>query len=189
MNRMHNKKIKYIFFSAIALLLFGTTVAFAALSTKLIIGGTINRYGGTWNIYFSNVSASSNTTNVESYSANISKTNPTTLNVSCSFTEGSNGIADFDAITYIITVKNDGSLDAKLASWNISDVETGSEITTNIGIVGLLRYADGSSLNVGDILKSGESVNLEFELRSLGNIDIEEDTFFDFSVSVQYVQT
>lgn len=184
MNRIYNKKKKYIFFSAFALLLFGTTVAFAAISTNLSIGGTINRYGGTWNIYFSNVSASSNSTSAVSHSAKISDADPTTLHISCSFTEGS----FYDKITYIITVKNDSDFDAKLASWSTNELASGSELTNNVGIEGTLLYADGSFLNEGDILKAGESVDLELSLNMFFDFNIEEDLFSDFTVSVEYVQ-
>ena len=178
-----------MFFSAFALLLFGSTVAFAAISTKLSIGGTINRYGGTWNIYFSNVSASSNSTSAISHSAKISETNPTTLYISCSFTEGGSTSGNYyETITYIITVKNDSDFDAKLSSWNTSDIVTGSEMINN-GIEGFLSYADGSYLEVGDILAKGETVDLELKFYIVNtSIDIDEDKFFNFNVSVEYVQ-
>lgn len=190
MNRMHDKKKKYMFFSAFFLSLFGMTVVYAALSTNLSIGGTIDRHGGNWNIYFSNVSASSNSTSAVSHSAKISEINPTSLSISCSFVEGGGTSNNYyDEITYIITVKNDSDFDAKLSSWNLGDIVTGSEMHI-YGVEGWLRYADQRELSVGDILPKGSSVDLELELLTWkdNGVDIDEDKFFNFNVSVEYVQ-
>lgn len=184
MDRLRNKKIKYIVFSCISLLVFITTVVYAAISSNFSVSGSVNKKGNTWNIKFTNLDIDSVTGSAKSESAKVVQTDSGVdmINVSASLTQPG------DSVTYTFTVNNAGTLDAKLSSYDVSDFMTGSNLQ-NAFIIGSLTYADGSDLSIGDVLSHGASANLKVTLRYTGSSPISDnDLFFSFNLTLTYTQ-
>ena len=110
MKRYHNKKVRYIIISLIALFAFTATVAYALLSKTLTIGGNVNQKGGTWNIYLAEPTVYQVTGAAKSEKAEITNNN-TTLNIMPSLTQPG------DSITYTFKVKNGGTVNARFLGW------------------------------------------------------------------------
>ena len=110
---MENKKKKNIVIIALCLMVVFISVGYAALSQTLIINGTGN-VSGNWNIEIIDISVSNN---------GNAKT-PTATNVSAAVDNSDKTRASFQAqllqpgdyITYDVTVKNKGTIDAYLSS-------------------------------------------------------------------------
>ena len=187
MNRIHSKKIKYMIISAIALLVFGTTVAFATLSKTLNITGAIDRIGGTWEIYFSNISATTNSPTAKSHSAVISETDRSKINISASFTEPG------DCVTYDFTITNGGTVDAILQMYEVGNIvadsgNTAGDISSSFSS-NLIYKDNGNNLMAGiDKLPKETSEDVELEICYNGQHAITEDQFFSFEAKIQYIQ-
>lgn len=114
------RKIKVLSLVALVVAVLGLTVAFAALSQTLTINGTANVDAASWDIHFENLSD----INIHSTGNTVIENNPPTLyentieniNVSIS-TPG-------DYLDYMVDVVNDGSIDAKVSSVDISPLCT-----------------------------------------------------------------
>ena len=126
-----NKKL-YIILFVLCFFVLLISVAFAALSTTLTINfGNVTQTVQTWNVHFTPVNIS-NPTNVI-----VPSTQGTSVDsgLSCgnaTFTDNVVTIGNFslskpdDACWWNIPVKNDGSIDAKLTSLNITSPTGGS---------------------------------------------------------------
>lgn len=176
------KKKKYIIISVIAVFVFGFTVVFAMLNKELIINGDILKKQGTWQINLQNISEPILTGSAESYKNDIT-TDGTKLNVYASLTEPG------DSVTYIFSVYNAGTVDAKLSSYDMGDLGSEGSSLDNYNIEGTLTYSDGTPLQESDSLPKKESKDLKLVLTYTGEEALtEEDVYFSFDVKLNYIQ-
>lgn len=177
MSRNNSKKIKYAIISAIALLSFTTTIAYAVFSQQLIISGNVSKKGGSWNIYFSNASVYNTTGSAVSEEVEVSATDSTSLNISASLTQPG------DSITYTFRVNNGGTIDAKLSSWGFENTSEFNAFINQYSISYSLTYFDGTELTPSqDILRANDYITLKFTLKYNGTEAITDD---DVSVPIK----
>lgn len=182
MKRDSLKKKKYIIISIAALLIFGFTVVFAMLNKELIMSGELLKKHGTWQINLQNVSEPILTGSAESYKEDI-KTDGTTLNVYASLTEPG------DSVTYVFSVYNGGTVNAKLSSYDMGDLSVVGSSFDNYNIEGILTYSDGTPLQENDSLAKQQSKELKLVLTYTGEEAItDEDIYFNLDVKLNYVQ-
>ena len=158
------------------------SIGYATLRTQLKINGTANIGGATWSVYFSNVTATSQSNVTPTTIPSVSGTSTTTLNY------GVNLAKPGDIYQFRATVKNDGSIDAKLED----DV-----ILAGLGAITYVRYtatySDGSAILQDDELAAGDSVDIlvtvEYAADLINNDNISEDPVsLNLSCTLNYVQ-
>ena len=112
------KKRKFIMYGLIVALM-ATTVAYAVLQTTLNINGTVTKKGGSWNIYFTNLSTPSRASGTLTGEASAANPNLSAT----SFTFEATLVKPLDSITYTFDVVNDGTIHAMLDSVALTGVE------------------------------------------------------------------
>ena len=126
------RKIKTLSLVALIVAILGLTVAFAALSQTLTINGTANVNTATWDIHFENLNS------VYLNGAQINKEpvlNQTVIsNIDVTLTKPN------DVATFSVDMVNDGSIDAKISSVEVSPLcEASSPVSScdwdNDGVV------------------------------------------------------
>ena len=126
------RKIKTLSLVALIVAILGLTVAFAALSQTLTINGTANVNTATWDIHFENLNS------VYLNGAQINKEpvlNQTVIsNIDVTLTKPD------DVATFSVDMVNDGSIDAKISSVEVSPLcEASSPVSScdwdNDGVV------------------------------------------------------
>lgn len=161
-----DRKIKYIAVLSLVVAVMGISVAFAAMNQTLNINGTANFNPATWSVRFVGLS-------------NPLLTGSAMVSTPPTITETK--IADFvvnlsgpnDSVTYTFSVKNQGTMDAKLSTFLVptpscvgSSVETGDNdakiVCSNIYYT--VTYEDGKIINTGDLLPSGEEKRLKLTI-------------------------
>ena len=148
-------KRKVIMFGLMAAVLF-TSVAYAVLQTTLSITGTVTKKGGSWNIYFANVSTPTLTGKAEMAKPSLNGSN-TDLTFSTTLYQPA------DQAVFTVDVVNDGSLDAVLSSEPILDGLNAAEAED---IIYTVVYADtGKALAQNDSLKAKETKTLKVTIQ------------------------
>lgn len=179
MNRMQSKKIRYLLFSGLILVIFGMTVAFAVLSGQLILEGKVNRKGGTWEMEFNEDTI---TASLKGGAQNGSITvDGDEITVSASLTQSG------DEIVYFFTIENSGTVDAKLSSYSFKE-DSGSNSLSAYNVEYYLTYEDGTNLTIGDVLSPGESQTFQLKLVYNGANPVTEDTYFSYTAQIVYAQ-
>lgn len=178
--RINNKKKKYLIISVFAILLFSTTVAFAALSGTLIVSGNVNKKGGTWNVGIDNPTVYEEVGSGKSQV--VAVTDSTTLNMSVSLTQPG------DSVTYTFDVVNNGTLNAQLYSWYFSDEF--ESFAAQYDVEATLTYADGTALkSKEDILKPSEKSTMKLKFKYVGSQSVaDDDIFTEISIKLVYSQ-
>jgi len=133
---MDGSKIKKIVIGVLIVTILIMSVAYANLYQQLRINGNASVIAS-WKVEIAGIREGSKTGNASSLSV------PTYTSVTASFDAALTDIND--SIEYIVTIKNDGKLDAKLSS--INKYVTGGD-TIVYEVLGT---------NTGDILKAGQS--------------------------------
>ena len=133
-----------------------TSVAYAVLQTTLTISGTVTKKGGSWNIYFANVSTPTLTGKAEMEKPSLTSAN-TNLTFSTVLVQPS------DQAVFTVDVVNDGSLDAVLSTEPILDgLNAAKAEDINYTVV----YADtGKAPAENDLLKSKETKTLKVTIQ------------------------
>lgn len=183
MKRYHNKKVRYIIISAIALFAFTATVAYALLSKTLTIGGNVNQKGGTWNIYLADPTVYQVTGAAKSEKAEITNNN-TTLNIMPSLTQPG------DSITYTFKVKNGGTVNARFLGWELVNASEFNSLANKYKITTTLTYLDGTSLqSYSDILNAKTEKTLKLTFKYTGTSPItDDDVFIPIELRLEYSQ-
>ena len=126
-----------------------TTVAYAALQAVLNINGTVTKKGGSWNIYFTNVS--NPTITGKAVMAKPSLQGSTNLTFEATLEQPS------DKAVFTVDVVNGGSIDASLSSV----VLTGLDAAKNNDISYTVTYVDGTPIKQYDALRKDQTRTLK----------------------------
>lgn len=171
---MGNDNRKTIILIILGIVIVSISIAYAALATSLSISGTISSPRVNWDIHFINFSSSSTPANTLSGETNTGEIK----SVSTSGTKIENLKAELkkpgDSIVYTFDIKNFGSLDAKLDSFD-------SNITCNNGNCNHASYSivclDSSehTFSQNDILASNAVLNCTLTLKYNDNASISDD--------------
>ena len=180
MKRDSKRKINYLVVSIFVLVIFATTVAYAAVTQRLTVSGEVNRKGGTWNIYMSNPVLYQKTGSAGS--SELELVDSTTWHVSAYLTEPG------DSIVYTFVVNNAGTIDAKLSSWNFVNSSSFQSLI-NQGIISAnITYNDGTALNTTNVLSAKGSNTLKLTLKYNEAITT-DDQFISFNLKLVYTQS
>lgn len=149
---MKRKKVMNAVMLFFILAIFGTTIAYAVLSSTLKVSGNAIISDVSWDIHFENLQR---TSLVGSINEPIAELSDTLFKLQVELYK------PLDAVTYTFDVKNAGSIDAKISTIVTPDIAafTSNQLTYTF------TYADGSALKVNDMLKSGETKHLTFSVK------------------------
>ncbi len=177
--RLKRYRLSHTFILVVALMIFGLGIGYAAISTTLTIDGTSDIDSASWDVHFNNVQVTS---------GSVSATTPAiSNNTSVSFSANLANPGDF--YEFKIDVVNAGTLDAKLDGIEILPVLTQAQQNYFKYTV---TYLDGIDIGVNDALESGDTETLLIRFEYLTQSDTSlyptDDTNFNFSVSMTYVQ-
>ena len=174
-NRVISMKI--LFFMVI--LFFGMGIGYASISTSLVIDGTTDIDHSSWDIHFANVQVESGSVTAD--------TPVITDDTSVSFSASLENPGDYYEFT--VDVVNNGTMDAKLNAITITPVLTAEQQKFFSYDV---SYENPFPITVGDTLFAGQTEKLHIKFQYLVSDDTSdyptEDTSFDFSVSMNYIQ-
>lgn len=173
---MKKKKLRLIIF----LLILFISIGFAYLSTNLSLFGTGIFKQNSWDIYFDNVDEETYKTDIVS-AASVS--NKVTINASINLMQPKS------TYTMYADIVNDGSIDAMLDSWTITnDMDTDEAKVFDIN----LTYADGVELTKYDLLskESVDSIKLTVVYKDdISNSELlTSDGSLNISITLNYVQ-
>lgn len=175
----HHKKTRMIAVAALAAGVVGLGVAFAALSTTLLINGTAKIKSASWNIHWANLSCTpSGEATVVAADTKIVKTtaDDDTVQVSAEFkTNGDKVVCTMNAV-------NAGSINAKLNGYasSLANLNT-INVTPDLKVAGVVP-ADGRTLNAG--VSEAYTLTLTYTGQPLGT----DSAAQTFTYTLPYVQ-
>ena len=179
---MKIKRIRYSrkkFFVGLFLLLFlfGIGIGYAYINTDLEILGIAKVKDAKWDVHFDNY-------NVVTGSV-VPATNPTITDTTMSFSASLTDPGDYYEFT--IDVENEGTINAILSSFSVSpDFSLVDYINSSI------TYSDGSSIQVGDVLRTNKTKTIKVKLTYIDGLDESlypsANQTFNVTVSLGYSQ-
>ncbi len=179
---MKIKRIRYSrkkFFVGLFLLLFlfGIGIGYAYINTDLEILGIAKVKDARWDVHFDNY-------NVVTGSV-VPATNPTITDTTMSFSASLTDPGDYYEFT--IDVENEGTINAILSSFSVSpDFSLVDYINSSI------TYSDGSSIQVGDVLRTNKTKTIKVKLTYIDGLDESlypsTNQTFNVTVSLGYSQ-
>lgn len=172
---MNNKRQTRSFIIAVLIVaVVGATIGYAALATNLYINGTAGVATDTsWLIEFTDAKVNSKSTGVVNNSLTYEGGTTFKFDVALS--------APSDSITYDVTVKNNGTIDAILNSISGLDEINAAQPTQ-------IQYSI-SGISENDILRAGESKNFQVTVTWVADTDIPTGTLSKTSnITLNYVQ-
>ena len=162
------RKIKTLSLVALIVAILGLTVAFAALSQTLTINGTASINSATWDIHFENLVRSTKGDATINGEPTLNSTTISGIDVTLTKPN--------DGVVFLVDIVNDGTIDAKVESIEVSELCTLSspvescdwdndgEVTetdiqkVNDNLAFVTGYNDDStSIKVNDTLNAGET--------------------------------
>ena len=173
---MKKKKLRLIIF----LLILFISIGFAYLSTNLSLFGTGIFKQNSWDIYFDNITE-------DTYRSDI--VTPAVIDNKITINASVNLKQPKSTYTMYADIVNDGSIDAMLDSWTITnDMDTDESKVFDIN----LTYADGVELTKYDLLskESVDSIKLTVVYKDdISNSELlTADGSLNLSISLNYVQ-
>ena len=167
-----DRGFKIIALIALVVAVAGLSFGYAAWSTTLTISGSAKVNPATWDVHFAYKSGSSLTPTITGNASSTGATLTSTAVSGFDITLKAPG----DSVTYNWLVKNEGSIDAKLKTYNMGTIScapaTGSTATQTEAdavcndLTYTLTYADGSAIAVNDTLvKNTGSKELKMTLQ------------------------
>jgi hypothetical protein len=175
----HHKKTRVIAVAALIAAVVGLGVAFAALSTTLLINGTAKIKSANWDIHWANLSCTpAHEAQVVGGATNISTTTDTndTVNVSVEFkTTDDQVVCTMDAV-------NGGTLNARLDNYAASIASLSS-----INVTADLKVGGAAPVN-GRTLNAGSSDTYTLTLTYTGQPLSADSAAQTFSYTLPYVQ-
>ena len=162
------RRIKTLSLVALIVAVLGLTVAFASLSQMLTINGTASINSATWDIHFENLVRSTNGDATINGEPTLNSTTISGIDVTLTKPN--------DGVVFLVNIVNDGTIDAKVESIEVSELCTLSspvescdwdndgEVTetdiqkVNDNLTFVAGYNDDStSIKVNDTLNIGET--------------------------------
>ena len=162
------RRIKTLSLVALIVAVLGLTIAFAALSQTLTINGTASINSATWDIHFENLARNTNGDATINGEPTLNATTISGINVTLTKPN--------DSVIFLVDIVNDGTIDAKVESIEVSELCTLSspvescdwdndgEVTetdiqkVNDNLTFVAGYNDDStSIKVNDTLNIGET--------------------------------
>lgn len=164
----------------IFLLILFISIGFAYLSTNLSLFGTGIFSANSWDIYFDNVDEETYKTDIVS-AATVS--NKTTINASINLQQPKS------TYTMVANIVNDGSIDAMLDSWTITnDMDTDEAKVFDFN----LSYSDDVALNKNDLLHAESFDTIKLVVTYKDDISNSElltsDGDLNITITLNYVQ-
>lgn len=177
--RDQNKRYRIFVIFALVTGIMTLSIAFTTVSKMIKIDGTSNKKGTTWSITFANLSKPILTGKATvDYDAKLIN-NSTTLNFAVSLQNSE------DSVIYYFDIKNNGTYDAIVNTVTLTGLS--SALANNIKYT--LTYADGSSIEFGDTLDSGETRNLKLMITYISSTNTSTtDIFLNLGATVEYIQ-
>ena len=179
MYNYHNKK-KFIW-SIFLILLLAIGIGYAYLTSNLSIVGNTQVTTNTWNIHFENLNVTT---------GSVTATTPASIqsnNTSITYTINLNRPKDFYEFT--VDVKNDGTLPGKVSISSLSGLDSTSSKIIDYTI----KYINGNSVNVGDILNPRLKKTIRVRVFYKDEIDPEDfpddDLNLTLTYTLQYIQS
>lgn len=165
---MNNSKVKKIVIGVLIFTILIMSVAYANLYQELRIHGNASVIAS-WKVEIIGIREGEKTGNA------VSTTVPSYTSSTASFNANLNDIND--SITYLITIRNSGKIDAKLMK--ITEVITGGD-TINYEVIGV---------NENSILKSGETIEVKVKVKVNPSVtEITETVNSSSTIIFNYVQ-
>lgn len=161
-----NTALKYVVLLILVVSLFSLGIAYAFLSTTLTISGTTTVSAVTWDIHFSNLTASS--------TGDATYTLPTF--------ESSTSLTDYeiiltkpgDSVTFNFDIQNAGTIDSKLSSIIKGTPQCNGVAGSSTGTVDgplvcqnitySFTYNDGALISANDLLNKSETKSVKLTL-------------------------
>lgn len=156
---MKKSKKNYIAIVLVVLLL-ALAVGYAAFSQTLTISGTATAKSGTWDVKFTNASATASIVSGTATNTAV-VTNDQTVTVTVNLAtpgDGSNVTA---------TITNNGSVDAKLTGFNVTGLDKVSETLYKTGAIKLTL----PTVTNGDVIAKGASKTFAFSVEWDSDVD------------------
>lgn len=190
MEKRRQAKILAIIAIIIAILSMG--FSFASMSTKLDIKGVATMGSSSWDVHFEQLS------HATLFGQAIEITHPTiTDNSTTISTYDVKFLTTNDGISYDFKIVNDGGMDAKITTLNLtkplcegsgaSKLSDEQLVCKNLKYT--LSYSNGVSLKVGDVLRKGQSVDVRVKLYYDGaDLPLEEVKISELGISLIYSQ-
>lgn len=152
----NDKKFRALAIAAICVAIVGVSVAYAALSASLSISGvgTVDT-ASSWKVYFSDVSSATATGGAKVTTAPALKASSTT-NVEWAATFSAPG----DSVSFTVTLKNEGSIDAVLTAINNAVNGDAAENFTHEITIGSTSIPAGETLPVTNRLLNSDDTKV-----------------------------
>lgn len=174
------KRKRYIVVFLLIILLMGVTVGYSVLSTSLTISGVSTiKNTPTWDVHFSNIRV---------VDGSVTAISPPTLNSSkTKITYNVDLVRTGDFYEFIVDVKNDGNVDARMYN---KPVLSGVSESQDEYINYTIKYADGSPILPDQVLEVGkvERFRVRIELDPEVNKVIDEIETLNLSIEIPYEQ-
>lgn len=193
MEKDRGTKIAIVIVTIIAVVAVG--VAFASYSTALNISGQATVKAPYWEVKFGNLSSAVLT----GFAKEV--TPPTIKNEDTAISKYDVKLAaSGDSASYTFDVINNGTIDAKISSINVATpvcTGTGENAANDAKNVCdvlsyVLTYEDGSAVNIGDQLASGDSKKMKVKLTygaiAGENLPLSDVSVSELNVSIIYSQ-
>ena len=174
MNRRYRKRKlpKYFFIISLALFLF-VGIGYSVINSNLTMQGNVVRKATSWSIGFSNpvFDTGSKTTPTPTI------TNGTTMTMNVNLTNPG------DIYAFTVDLTNNGSVPALINTLNITELTEEQKVYLRWKV----EYEDESPLEVGDLLKVGETkkVHIYLEYKKLRATDLYPTSQVNLNLSVQ----
>ena len=174
MNRKYRKRKlpKYFFIISLALFLF-VGIGYSVINSNLTMQGNVVRKATSWSIGFSNpvFDTGSKTTPIPTI------TNGTTMTMNVNLTNPG------DIYAFTVDLTNNGSVPALINTLNITELTEEQKVYLRWKV----EYEDESPLEVGDLLKAGETkkVHIYLEYKNLRAKDLYPSAPINLNLTVQ----
>ena len=174
MNKKYRKRKlpKYFFIISLALFLF-VGIGYSVINSNLTMQGNVVRKATSWSIGFSNPVFDTG-----------SKTSPTpTITNGTTMTMNVNLTNPGDIYAFTVDLTNNGSVPALINTLNITELTEEQKVYLRWKV----EYEDESPLEVGDILKAGETkkVHIYLEYKNLRAKDLYPSSNVNINLTVQ----
>ena len=183
--RIKFKKKMSIMYILLFVVMLSLGVGYSYIKSDLNINGTAQVKNAKFDIHFENLNVVDNSVTA---TTPASITNDTTIEFAATLENPE------DAYTFTVDVVNNGTMDAKIDSINISPQLTSDQQKYLLYNVAYKDYvaSDGVEIKEGDALNAGETVTLMVEFMYKANSDTSlyptEDVTLNCSVSLNYIQ-